>query len=96
MSYKHSIGTITFGPTSNVVGAKGDFVQGNSGTIGDFNGIISGTGGYSRLAFETRINELEKALRFMLNVFEQDGLGDGAEGDAVQYARKTLDNKLKQ
>lgn len=85
MSYKYTIGNVTFGP-------------GNVGKVGDPipSGIISGTGGYSRLAFETRINELEKALNFMLNVFEQDGLGDGAEGDAVRYAREVLDNKLKQ
>lgn len=38
----------------------------------------------------TRVAELEKALRFMLNVFGQDGLGDGAEGDAVEHARKVL------
>ena len=33
-----------------------------------------------------RVKELEWALRCMLRVFGQDGLGDGAEGDAVCIA----------
>lgn len=41
-------------------------------------------------ALRARVAELEKALQFMLNVFGQDGLGDGAEGDAVEHARKAM------
>lgn len=40
-----------------------------------------------------RVRELEWALRCMLNVFGQDGLGDGAEGDAVCIARACFPSK---
>ena len=43
---------------------------------------------------EAHRDRLAAALRKMLAVFGQDGLGDGAEGDSVREARAALEAKV--